>query len=127
MLYQLVLIIHTIVAIAIIALVFLQHGKGADIGAAFGSGASNTVFGSQGSGGVLYKATCFLAVVFCVTSISLTAILSKDRKQALQISDTEISVPVKESPNTNSTVPTTDVPLVNETDSSSSSNGTEKN
>lgn len=97
MLYQIVLIIHTVVAIAIIALVFLQHGKGADIGAAFGSGASNTVFGSQGSGGVLYKATGFLAFIFCVTSISLTAILAKDRKDSLQISEPtdskEISVP----------------------------------
>jgi preprotein translocase subunit SecG len=114
MLYQIVLFIHTIVAIAIIALVFLQHGKGADIGAAFGSGASNTVFGSQGSGGILYKATGFLAFIFCVTSISLTAILAKDRKDSLQISDLiapkEISVPVT----------STDVPLVPNSDTDES-------
>lgn len=106
MLYQFVLIIHTLVAIAIVALVFLQHGKGADIGAAFGSGASNTVFGSQGSGGALYKATGILAFIFCVTSISLTAILAKDRNEALSISEplnkTEITVPA----------PKTDVPLI---------------
>lgn len=108
MLYQLVLILHTFIAIAIIALVFLQHGKGADIGAAFGSGASNTVFGSQGSGGALYKATGMLALAFCITSISLTVILSKDRKANLQVTEpTEVSAPA---------APTSvsDVPLVND-------------
>lgn len=116
MLYQTVLVIHTLVAIGIIALVFLQHGKGADIGAAFGSGASNTVFGSQGSGGVLYKATGFLAFVFCVTSISLTAILAKDRKQTLLIntlkSPTEVTQPASAPVNTTDvpTVPASDVP-----------------
>jgi preprotein translocase subunit SecG len=109
MLYQLVLVFHTVIALAIIGLVFLQHGKGADIGAAFGSGASNTVFGSQGSGGVLYKATGFLAFLFCVTSISLTVILAKERKAELQVSipavPTEVSVPAAGG---------TDVPVVNQ-------------
>lgn len=122
MLYQLVLIIHTVVAIAIIALVFLQHGKGADIGAAFGSGASSTVFGSQGSGGILYKATGFLAFIFCVTSISLTAILAKDRKDSLRIRDTntttEISAPV-----TNTDVPL--VPNTNTEDNKTDTNNTD--
>ncbi len=85
--YQMVLVIHTLVALAIIGLVFLQHGKGADIGSTFGGGASNTVFGSTGSGGVLYKATGALAFVFCVTSISLTVILSKQRKTQLDINN----------------------------------------
>lgn len=49
--YQLILMIHVIVAVVLIGLVLIQHGKGADIGAAFGSGASNTLFGSQGTGG----------------------------------------------------------------------------
>ncbi|OGV31595.1 MAG: preprotein translocase subunit SecG, partial [Legionellales bacterium RIFCSPHIGHO2_12_FULL_35_11] len=51
--YQLILIIHVVIALMLIGLVLIQHGKGADIGAAFGSGASNTVFGSQGTGGFL--------------------------------------------------------------------------
>ena len=55
----------------------MQHGKGADIGAAFGSGASNTVFGSQGTGNFLYKTTMILALLFCITSISLTAFIDK--------------------------------------------------
>jgi preprotein translocase subunit SecG len=74
--YQIVLMIHVILAIAIIALVLIQHGKGADIGAAFGSGASNTVFGSQGSAGFLFKLTGTLALAFFATSLSLGYIVS---------------------------------------------------
>ncbi|KTD19727.1 preprotein translocase subunit SecG [Legionella londiniensis] len=70
--YQLVLMIHVFIAIAIIGLVLIQHGKGADIGAAFGSGASNTVFGSQGSGGFLFKLTGGLALAFFITSLLLS-------------------------------------------------------
>ena len=77
MLYQIILVIHIILALSIIGLILMQHGKGADIGAAFGSGASNTVFGSQGTGNFLYKATMFLALLFCVTSVSLTAFIEK--------------------------------------------------
>ncbi len=68
---QLILIIHLLVCVGLVVLVLLQHGKGADIGAAFGSGASNTVFGSQGSGGFLLKFTGVLAALFFVTSITL--------------------------------------------------------
>jgi len=77
MLYQIILVVHIIIAISIIGLILMQHGKGADIGAAFGSGASNTIFGSQGTGNFLYKATMILALMFCVTSISLTAFIDK--------------------------------------------------
>jgi preprotein translocase subunit SecG len=76
MFYQVVLGLHVAIALAIILLVFLQHGKGADAGAGFGGGASNTFFGSQGSGGVLYKATGCLAFAFCVTSVTLTYLVS---------------------------------------------------
>ncbi len=67
-----------IVAIALIALVLLQHGKGADVGAAFGSGASNTVFGSQGSGSFLMKLTLGLAAVFFVICIVLARLAVMD-------------------------------------------------
>lgn len=82
--YQLVLIIHVFVAITIIGLVLIQHGKGADIGAAFGSGASNTVFGSQGTGGFLFKLTSGLALAFFVTSLSLSYMVSIQYKKAGQ-------------------------------------------
>ena len=70
------------IALAIIGLVLIQHGKGADIGAAFGSGASNTVFGSQGTGGFLFKLTASLALLFFVTSVSLSAIVAGQYKTA---------------------------------------------
>lgn len=66
-----VLIAHTIIALVIIALVLLQRGKGADAGAAFGSGASGTVFGSRGSGSFFSRMTAILATVFFVTSLGL--------------------------------------------------------
>lgn len=67
-----VLIVHVIVAIGIIGLVLLQHGKGADVGAAFGSGASGSLFGSTGSANFLSRATALLAVIFFLTSLGLT-------------------------------------------------------
>lgn len=74
--YQLILIFHVLVAISIVGLVLLQHGKGADIGAGFGSGASNTVFGSQGTGGFMFKLTGGLVLVFFSTSLILSSIVS---------------------------------------------------
>ena len=58
------LITHTLIALAIIALVLLQRGKGADAGAAFGAGASGTVFGARGSGSFFSRATAVLATAF---------------------------------------------------------------
>lgn len=67
-----VLIIHIVLAFLIIGLVLIQHGKGAEVGASFGSGASNTIFGSQGSGSFLSKLTVILALLFAISSIGLT-------------------------------------------------------
>ncbi len=75
---KVVLIIHTIIALSIIALVLLQRGKGADAGAAFGAGASGTVFGSRGSGSFFSRATAVLATAFFATSLTL-AYLSAQR------------------------------------------------
>ena len=65
------LIVHVIIAIALIVLILLQHGKGADAGAAFGSGASSTVFGARGSASFLSRVTAGLAAGFFVTSLLL--------------------------------------------------------
>ena len=73
-----VLIAHTLIAIGIIALVLLQRGKGADAGAAFGAGASGTVFGSRGSGSFFSRMTAILATAFFATSLTL-AYLSSQR------------------------------------------------
>jgi preprotein translocase subunit SecG len=67
----LVTVVHVIAAIVIVGLVLLQQGKGADAGASFGAGASQTVFGSSGSGNFLVRATTIAAVVFFITSLSL--------------------------------------------------------
>mgnify|MGYP006281221405 CR=1 FL=1 len=74
--FTLVLIIHVIAALGIIGLVLLQHGKGADVGAAFGSGASGSLFGATGSANFLSRATAVLAAVFFLTSLGLAYLAS---------------------------------------------------
>jgi preprotein translocase subunit SecG len=76
MLQQILLFIHVVLSAAIIGLVLLQRGKGADAGAGFGSGASGTVFGARGSSTFFSKLTAVLATCFFVTSLSLAYIAS---------------------------------------------------
>lgn len=71
------LILHIAAAIAIVGLVLLQHGKGADVGAAFGTGSAGSVFGSSGSANFLSRATAALAVVFFLTSLALTYVSTR--------------------------------------------------
>lgn len=73
----LVLVVHVFAALGIVGLVLLQHGKGADVGAAFGSGASGSIFGASGSANFLSRATAMLAVVFFLTSLGLTYFTSR--------------------------------------------------
>ena len=70
-------IVHLLTALGVIALVLLQHGKGADMGAAFGSGASGSLFGSTGSANFLSRSTAILATVFFITSLSLAYLSSR--------------------------------------------------
>ncbi len=72
-----VLIAHTLIALLIIVLVLLQRGKGADAGAAFGSGSSGTVFGAQGSSNFFSRTTAILAAAFFVSSLSLAYLSSQ--------------------------------------------------
>ncbi len=72
-----ILMIHVAIAIALVVLILLQQGKGAEAGAAFGGGASQTVFGSRGSGGFLSKFTAVLAAGFFVTSLTLAYFASQ--------------------------------------------------
>ena len=74
---KIVLIVHTFIALGIIALVLLQRGKGADAGAAFGAGASGTVFGSRGSGSFFSRATAVLATAFFASSLTLAYLSSQ--------------------------------------------------
>ncbi len=72
-----VLILHVIAAAGIIGLVLVQHGKGADVGAAFGTGSAGSVFGSAGSANFLSRMTAVLALVFFLTSIGLSVLANK--------------------------------------------------
>ena len=71
MLETVVIVVHLLGAIGVVGLVLLQQGKGADAGASFGSGASGTVFGSQGSATFLSRFTAVLAAIFFITSLGL--------------------------------------------------------
>lgn len=96
--YQLIITIHILVCLAIIGLVLLQHGKGADMGASLGSSASNTLFGSQGSGNFLFKATGFLAALFFASCLLLSGIAVQKYKQSSTIKvQKSISKPAKSS------------------------------
>lgn len=79
-LFSVILTVHILVALAIIGLVLMQHGKGADMGAAFGSGASGSLFGASGSANFLSRTTGVLAAVFFATSLSLAYIASEKPK-----------------------------------------------
>ncbi|WP_394240249.1 preprotein translocase subunit SecG [Vibrio astriarenae] len=69
--FQVLLVIYLLAALGVIGLVLIQQGKGADMGASFGSGASNTVFGASGSGNFLTRMTALCATVFFVISLAL--------------------------------------------------------
>lgn len=103
--YHLLLILHLIICAMLIVLVLIQQGKGAEMGAAFGSGASATVFGSQGTGGFLFKLTGFLLLSFFATSLLLSASLSYNR-QSLKMSD-NVLLSNEQQPQNTLPVPTT--------------------
>ena len=92
--YEILIVVYLLVALALIGLVLIQHGKGADMGAAFGAGASATVFGSSGTGNFLTKTTTVLATVFFVVSIVLGNYSAGRSKQVDEWQD--LSVPVTE-------------------------------
>ena len=73
---KIILVVHILAAAAVIGLVLLQHGKGADMGAAFGSGASGSLFGVSGSSNVLSKLTAVFVAIFFVTSLTLAFLAS---------------------------------------------------
>lgn len=80
---QLILVVYVLLSAAMVGLILLQQGKGADMGASFGSGASQTVFGSAGSGNVLTRSTAILATAFFLASVGL-AVMAKHKAEGLQ-------------------------------------------
>ncbi|KZY63172.1 preprotein translocase subunit SecG [Oleiphilus sp. HI0071] len=87
-----VIVAHILVSLALVVLVLLQQGKGAEAGASFGGGASQTVFGSQGSGNFLTQSTKWLAVVFFATSIGLAYIAKEQAALSVQAATTLVPV-----------------------------------
>ncbi len=98
-LQALLLVVQVICAIALIGFILIQHGKGADAGAAFGSGASATVFGAAGSGNFLTKTTTALAFVFLLNSLALAWMAKERSVEARQLNVVEppmIEQPIEE-------------------------------
>lgn len=112
---QVILVVHLLVALAIIGLILLQRGKGADVGASFGGGASQTVFGSSGGGNVLTSATGWLSAIFFATSFGLAMIA--DQRYA-ETDDLGFEVPL-EAVEAAPLAPAGDLPLVDEANENS--------
>jgi preprotein translocase subunit SecG len=93
---QIFLIVHLVVALAIIGLIMLQQGKGAEMGASFGAGASQTLFGSGGGGNVLTRSTAVLVALFFATSFGL-ALLATQRSAPVDDLGLELPPAVQES------------------------------
>ena len=130
MLYQVLIIVYVLIALALIGLVLIQQGKGADMGASFGAGSSATVFGSGGSGNFLTSATTYLAVAFFVISLILGNLTANKTKTNDDFND--LSVPAEQAVDAiptesveattlpaaqNSDVPASDAPAIREENS----------
>jgi preprotein translocase subunit SecG len=107
--HTVVLVVHTLIALFLIVLVLLQRGKGADAGAAFGAGASGTVFGSRGSASFFSRATAVLATLFFVSSLGLAYLSSQQSTAPTSLLDTmeEAAEPVAE-PTSDDALPSLD-------------------
>ena len=92
---SILLVIQVLLSISLIVLILLQHGKGADAGAAFGSGASATIFGARGSGNFLSRSTTVLAILFFIVCLSL-AYISSNREAPDSVTGSVVSQPVEQ-------------------------------
>ena len=89
---QIILVVHLLTALAIIGLIMLQQGKGADMGASFGAGASQTLFGSDGSGNVLTRATGWLVTLFFATSFGLALLANQ---ASVEVDELGLEIPLE--------------------------------
>lgn len=108
MLFPLVLSLHILIGLAVIGLVLIQHGKGADMGAAFGSGASGSLFGASGSANFMSRTTGILAAAFFLTSLSLSFMATNRVKAPVSVMDT---VKTEAPPAAPAQASTTEVPV----------------
>ena len=91
-----IVVVHLVVAVIIVGLVLLQQGKGADVGAAFGSGSSNTVFGSSGGATAMTRITTWLAIGFFVISFALAYTAKERSDQADRLGIPQVSAGIDE-------------------------------
>ncbi|MGH8686655.1 MAG: preprotein translocase subunit SecG [Burkholderiales bacterium] len=84
---NLIIVAHVLIALAIVGLVLLQHGKGADMGSGFGSGSSGSLFGASGSANFLSRATAVLATIFFATSLGLAYLAAERPRQSSTVMD----------------------------------------
>lgn len=91
-------VVHIITAVVLIGLVLIQHGKGADMGAAFGTGSAGSLFGSSGSANFLSRSTKYAAAVFFVTSLSLTYLYSKPHQAGGVMDRVDVNALQKDAP-----------------------------
>jgi len=76
--FQVILIIHVLLALGLVSLILMQHGKGADAGAAFGAGSAGSVFGARGANSFIYKLTAGVATGFFLTSLTLAYLATNE-------------------------------------------------
>ncbi len=112
------MITHTLIALLIIVLVLLQRGKGADAGAAFGAGASGTVFGARGSSSFFSRATAICATLFFVSSLTLAYLSSQATSAPASLLENAppVEAPVEEVPELSEEMPVSDLPSLEPTD-----------
>lgn len=111
--YELFIVLYLLVALALIVLVLIQHGKGADMGASFGAGGSATIFGSSGTGNFLTRTTTVLATLFFALSL-LLGNLSTDRVKAVdEWQDLSVPVETKAAEAVEEKKPASDIPVGN--------------
>jgi preprotein translocase subunit SecG len=108
--YEALLVIFLIVAIALVALIMLQQGKGADMGASFGAGASGTLFGSSGSSNFMTRTTAILATLFFIISLALGNINSNKTSKGSEWENLSAPEKAEQSQPAEPAKPTSDIP-----------------
>ena len=113
--YQVIIVVHVLLGLGVVGLVLMQQGKGADAGAAFGTGSSGSVFGAQGAASFLSRATAILATLFFMTSLGLAVLngkqgVSEDLMSAPKVEQDSLGIPdVNGEKGANSSSPVTDL------------------
>lgn len=115
--YQVIIVVHVLLGLGVIGLVLMQQGKGADAGAAFGSGSSGSVFGAQGAASFLSRATAILATLFFITSLGLAVLSGQQGKTFDLMSAPEVKQDALGVPTVDGAVDTDGIPSVPESES----------